>query len=562
MKGMRKVSRGSDFEGAVRYVFSASDKRDGPGRLLGGSFGMRSDQDRIIKQFVQIAARRGKIRRPVWHNSLRLPEGDSLDEGVWADLADQYMSAMGFSAEHPRIYVLHDDYDGQHIHIVASRVATDGKLYLGKNENLISTQVISKLEHQYGLRITKAVELDDEGRIVMPDQKQLRKGEIEKAMRTGVRPARLVLQGAVTAAKAGKPTLAQFIERLEAADVIVVANIASTGKFNGFAFVYGGQRFKASDLGDAFKWSKLQKEVSYVESRDREILAARSAKAVGRGADNEAAAAADFSATADHGRISDVNRASGTRHGEDVAVARVDRPASESAGDQDLKEAARTLHRLAKPAIERNRNRREEARLKKLREEEELLEQQRRADVLRRKLRNREQKNRLISADRPHWRQMRSDLLIKYYGQDSALLSQYFKIKRDAPSRDIVYENKIARVTDKGPMLTAGDGNSAEIEAMIELARLKNWKSISVTGSEAFKRDAMRAALLAGFEIETKTDGDAVMLRKLCAELNAARETEVIAAEQTRQRAEIAKRAAEKLKAAPRPGMQLTPDPF
>lgn len=61
-------------------------------------------------------------------------------------LADDYMKRMGFSDTHLRAYVLHDDKDGQHIHIVASRIdATSGKLYLGKNENLTSTRIIQIL---------------------------------------------------------------------------------------------------------------------------------------------------------------------------------------------------------------------------------------------------------------------------------------------------------------------------------------------------------------------------------------------------------------------------------
>lgn len=85
--------------------------------------------------------------KPVWHNSLRLPDGEHLPTEQWVEVADDYMKRMGFSETHLRAYVLHDDKDGQHIHIVASRIdATSGKLYLGKNENLISTRIIQNLK--------------------------------------------------------------------------------------------------------------------------------------------------------------------------------------------------------------------------------------------------------------------------------------------------------------------------------------------------------------------------------------------------------------------------------
>lgn len=77
----------------------------------------------------------------------------------WKQIADDYMKRMGFSETHLRAYVLHDDKDGQHIHIVASRIdATSGKLYLGKNENLISTRIIRELELDYSLTRTKGPE--------------------------------------------------------------------------------------------------------------------------------------------------------------------------------------------------------------------------------------------------------------------------------------------------------------------------------------------------------------------------------------------------------------------
>lgn len=62
----------------------------------------------------------------------------------WKQIANDYMKRMGFSETHLRAYVLHDDKDGQHIHIVASRIdATSGKLYLGKMR-ILSAHVSSR----------------------------------------------------------------------------------------------------------------------------------------------------------------------------------------------------------------------------------------------------------------------------------------------------------------------------------------------------------------------------------------------------------------------------------
>ena len=278
MKGMRKVSRGADFVGVVRYVFNCdNEKRPTPGHLLGGSFGSAMKPDAIVKQFEGISALKASIKKAVWHNSLRLPKGEKVDEEKWVEIGDAYMSKMGFTEGHPRIYVLHDDYEGQHIHIVASRVAVDGTVFYGQNENLISTRVIAQLEQELALPITKGVDLDDEGKIVMPDVKKLRKGEIEKAVRIGEKPVRTILQEAVDTALTGKPTTTAFIDRLERVGIEVKASFKGDA-FNGFAFAYSGLHFSASELGDKYKFSRLKKRLNHDETRDYPALEQRRAQ--------------------------------------------------------------------------------------------------------------------------------------------------------------------------------------------------------------------------------------------------------------------------------------------
>ncbi|MBU2840424.1 relaxase/mobilization nuclease domain-containing protein, partial [Acidithiobacillus thiooxidans] len=139
MKGMRKVKRGKGFRGVLNYVFARdAGHKEEPGRLLGGNLS-GTDPRTLAQEFGITRTLRPEIEKPVWHNSLRLPAGESVTDDQWLNIADEYMQEMGFSDLHPRCYVLHDDKDGQHIHIVASRIALDGSLYLGKNENLIST---------------------------------------------------------------------------------------------------------------------------------------------------------------------------------------------------------------------------------------------------------------------------------------------------------------------------------------------------------------------------------------------------------------------------------------
>lgn len=286
MKGMQKIKRGTGFRGAVSYAIDREPGQE-PGQIIGGNMSGTTPRE-LAGEFGASRQLRPEIEKPVWHNSLRLPQGDHLEPAKLAEIADDYMLRMGFSDLSQRVYVMHDDKDGQHVHIIASRVALDGSVYLGRNENLESTKQIQELERTHDLTITRGPSREH-GKIVMPSKSQMKKGEIEMAVNTGKEPARQQLQRLVDAAKMGKPTAPQFCERLGVAGVTAIANVASTGRMNGFSFEMNGVAFKGSQLGARYKWGSLQKEVQYEQARDSQELERFSPSGRNR-IDNEAAA--------------------------------------------------------------------------------------------------------------------------------------------------------------------------------------------------------------------------------------------------------------------------------
>lgn len=285
----------------MKYAFDGDLKnpRELEGEVIGGNVVGR-DPKALAKEFNVSRAVRPDVKNAVWHNSLRLPEGDQVSKETWSKIGDRYMEKMGFSEAHQRVFVLHDDKAGQHIHVVASRVSLDGKLFLGKNENLKSTRVIAELEKEFNLTITKGVSYDEAGKIVMPEKSKASKNEMDKALRTGVEPPRVQLQKLLDQALTDKQTsVTQFVERLQSAGVEVVPNIASTGKLNGFKFGLDGVFFSGSKLGDNYKLSKLQSRgLTYDKERESGFLKQLSAEA-GVGAE--------------HGRPAENARAPGSR---------------------------------------------------------------------------------------------------------------------------------------------------------------------------------------------------------------------------------------------------------
>lgn len=300
MKGMRKIVRGSGFGGVLSYAFDRDSPEQERGRLIGGNMSGR-DLLELRKEFDAVRQLRSDIEKPVWHNSLRLPAGEKISDEQWGQFANEYMQKMGFSELHQFCVIQHDEPEGQHVHVIANRIGLDGSLYLGKNENLKSTRVISELEKKYGLQITKGADLDEDGKIIMPEKSQLTKNEIEKAVRTGIESPKQRLQKLVDEAMQGNPTSVQFAERLVAAGVEVRASIANTGKMNGFSFSLDDASFQASKLGDKYKWAKLSEHVSYEQDRDSEKLkqlnpAARASADLGAVAESDRAHTASATA--------------------------------------------------------------------------------------------------------------------------------------------------------------------------------------------------------------------------------------------------------------------------
>ena len=256
MKGMQKIKRGKTFNGLISYLLKPASHHKSDPSVVGGNT-IESFAEALSAEFNATKLLRSDVSKPVWHNSLRLPAGESLSIQRWKLLADDYMKRMGFSETHLRAYVLHDDKDGQHIHIVASRIdATSGKLYLGKNENLISTRIIQELEKDYQLTRTKGTDAMKPSS--SPAKRKKSRNEAMLEDRTGEKCAKTIIQEAIDTLIASKISEERFVQQLAAQKIKAIPNRASTGKMNGFSFEYAKISFKASQLGKKYSWKNLE----------------------------------------------------------------------------------------------------------------------------------------------------------------------------------------------------------------------------------------------------------------------------------------------------------------
>ena len=85
-------------------------------------YGTKQD---LVRQFNEVARLKLNVSEPVFHISLSLPPGESLQKARLVDLALHCAQYLDFE-KHQYVAVLHKDTAQQHFHLVANRIGFDG----------------------------------------------------------------------------------------------------------------------------------------------------------------------------------------------------------------------------------------------------------------------------------------------------------------------------------------------------------------------------------------------------------------------------------------------------
>lgn len=213
------------------------------------------------KDFHRTAAGAGsdRVRRSVWHCSLRTAPGDRvLSDQQWRGVAEEFVEAMGIEAL-PWVAVRHG---ADHVHLAVCRVADDGTVWKGAHDRRAAQAACTAIEAAHGL----AAAPRQRARARRGPDSQLRPGEHAKAVRSGQVPQRVVLAEkviAVVQATAGRGR-AGFEAECARVGITAAANVASgTGRMSGYTFtdtaVPQDDRlvFKASQLHKCLAWNQL-----------------------------------------------------------------------------------------------------------------------------------------------------------------------------------------------------------------------------------------------------------------------------------------------------------------
>ena len=148
-----KFSHGSSLYGALTYNQEKVD--EGLGKVLAtnliieptnGVFNV-SDSMQDFERFMPSHIRTSK---PVIHISLNPHPDDKLTDNQLADIGREYMERFGYGGQ-PYMIFKHEDIGREHIHIVSTRVCTDGSIISDSKNYERSRKITDLLEQEYGL---------------------------------------------------------------------------------------------------------------------------------------------------------------------------------------------------------------------------------------------------------------------------------------------------------------------------------------------------------------------------------------------------------------------------
>ncbi|HGG2734845.1 TPA: relaxase/mobilization nuclease domain-containing protein, partial [Escherichia coli] len=261
MKG-NVAKTGKSFKNRVDYIL-----KDDHSFICSNMSADKNNVSDLTDEFKAVSSFRQDIKKPVFHAFLSLPKNEHLTDQQWEEIAKDYLKEMNINIEkHQYICVRHNDTDQDHIHIVANRIGLDGSVWHGQHSAFNTIAACERLEIKHSLTITQSLK-GQKSEVSAPT-----KNEIEQALRTGEKPARIVLQNALQAAMVGKPDLETFVERLQAVGIEPRFNVASTGNVAGVSFSVGDVAFKGSQLGKKYSWNTIKNKVIYDKNRDDELV--------------------------------------------------------------------------------------------------------------------------------------------------------------------------------------------------------------------------------------------------------------------------------------------------
>ncbi len=197
--------------------------------------------EEITKEFQQFQNLNGRCKNNTFSFviSPSIEDGKKLTNQDYQKIGREFLDKSGLS-EHQAIVMKHKDREHTHLHIYANRISLNGEAakdhFIGKQSQRIAEEIAQKR----GLTIARHVQIEREEER-KPVKEEI-KGRFENAIKTA------------------KPrNLEEFWDALRANKIEVNPTINKAGKMQGYRVAFGGQDFKASEIGNKYTIGKIDK---------------------------------------------------------------------------------------------------------------------------------------------------------------------------------------------------------------------------------------------------------------------------------------------------------------
>jgi len=141
-----KTIKGAGFRGLLDYLAG------GEGAALVGGNMEGTNPRELAREFGFSRAMRPTLGKAVCHIPLRLPYDEHLSVAQWQRVAERVVAGMGFADCSYALYLHPQDPQGEHLHIVASRVTVLGEAVDDGHDMYRLMRIERQIEQDYGLR--------------------------------------------------------------------------------------------------------------------------------------------------------------------------------------------------------------------------------------------------------------------------------------------------------------------------------------------------------------------------------------------------------------------------
>lgn len=259
------LTKGKGMRGLISYLLGDHD-HNGELRseavVVGGTI-VGADVSIISKQYAAWRRLNPDAVNPVVHESISPTKTDrQLTHEEMAEMGRIWAEKMGFSAY---TIVSH----GDHLHIAALRVKPTGKLVSTWQDWGKSETIVRGLEKQFGLELVRSSHLLEHERAAT-HRRATTKGQAKYIEIMDELPPAQRVTAAIDAILADQPSREDFEQRLEEYGIHVRANVASTGKLNGYSYELDGITVTSKAMGRGYTLSNMQKRGLHLGEKTHE----------------------------------------------------------------------------------------------------------------------------------------------------------------------------------------------------------------------------------------------------------------------------------------------------